>query len=108
MNACYLKTGDLRPYLRRQIISKSTGLPIDVTGATITFSMETLDGLAIVDEAAGVVEDGSEGIIRYEWEAGDTDVAGTYRGEFLVDAGNGNIFSVPQNGYITIIIQSDL
>jgi len=108
MHVVLLKTGDLRPYLRCQIISRATGQPVNVTGATVTFSMRVIGGTNVINEAAGAVEAGDDGIIRYAWQTSDTATAGSYQGEFFVDAGSGNKFSVPQDGYISIVIREDL
>lgn len=55
-----------------------------------------------------IVGTGAEGKIEYEWEAGDTATAGTYRLQFEVEWTGGKPQTVPNGGYKILEIQPDL
>jgi hypothetical protein len=50
--------------------------------------------------------DPGEGI--YTWAAGDTAFIGTYKLEFEVNSGSGNIETFPNDAYLTVEILDDL
>ena len=86
-----IKQGDLRPYLKVQLVNLTeegeVEGPQDLTGATIVFTMKNkaadADPVLVIDEAvADIVGDPVEGWVQYEWEPGDTDIAGSFLGEF--------------------------
>ena len=59
---------------------------VNLTGATVKFSMVAEDGTVIVDEATtGVtVTDAEEGQVQYDFQAADVEEAGTFYGWFTV------------------------
>ncbi len=60
------------------------GASQDLTGATVTFSMETEAGVVKVNNAAGTLEDASDGRVQYAWAAADVDTEGTFFGQFKI------------------------
>ena len=54
----------------------------------------------ILDEDAGRV--------KYVWQTGDTDTAGTFQGEFEVTYTSGEIETFPNDGYIGIEVLDDI
>ena len=79
----YWKVGDLLPVLVRTL--KSGGVPINLTGATITFWYEPVAG-GVQQQATGTVTvtDASNGEVEFAPASGDTDTAGEFWGEFKV------------------------
>jgi hypothetical protein len=72
--------------------------PADLTGVdTVTFTMRNKTSLVVqVDEgAADVVGDPTLGEVEYEWQPGDTDIAGNFLGEFDVLYTNGKTETFP-------------
>jgi hypothetical protein len=102
-----LKRNDTGPALRVQLRSKDTGAPISLGGATAKFLMCGVDGVLKVN-ASAVIEDAVDGLIRYDWQADDTDTAGEFDGEVEVTFAGPRVETYPQNGYIQIVIDSDL
>lgn len=81
--------------------------PADLTGVdTVTFTMRNKATLVVqVDEgAADVVGDPTLGEVEYEWQPGDTDIAGNYLGEFDVTYTNGKTETFP-NGEAGFLIK---
>ncbi len=94
---------------------------IDLTGATVTFSMTLRGGALKIDRAAATVASGTyiidgvsttyapaQGVVFYDWPgAGDLDAPGNYNAEWNI-AKDGKSHKRPSHGYESIIIQEDL
>lgn len=80
-----IKVGDLRPTLQA-VLKLSDGTIVDLTGATVTFSMRVKGstGTPKVNKQAAVILAEDEGLVEYRWQGTDTDTAGSFRGEFEV------------------------
>lgn len=72
------------------------GASQDLTGASVTFSMETEAGVVKVNNAAGTLEDASDGLVQYAWVAADVDTEGTFFGQFKITVSSKD-FLVPNN-----------
>lgn len=57
---------------------------VDLTGATVKFSMFAEDGTAIVNEANATIITAAQGKVSYSFSGVDVDAAGTYYGYFIV------------------------
>lgn len=83
------------PPLRLQVIDQ--GSVVDFTGGAVTFSMENLQGTAKIINAVAVLESpATDGIIKYEWAAADTDTDDIFIGQFKVVVGTRQ-YLVPNN-----------
>ena len=106
----FLKTGDRAPSLTAQA-KDATGTPVPFgAGATAKFSMKLrVGGTTLkVNGATATVVDQSLGTLQYDWASADVDAAGTYDGEFEVTKTDGRKLTVPNDGYITIVIVARL
>lgn len=105
-----LKSGDTDPNLVVKL-RKSNSNAVDLTGSEVSFYMREIDedSLAVDDDTTGnvAIEDATSGKVSYSWQAGDTDLAGTYIFEFEVDDGTGTV-TYPNSGYGEIRIQEAL
>ncbi len=102
-----VKQGDLFPDVETTV-KDETGAAVDITGATLTFSMRNARDPSVrpVNGAAGVLVTANQGKIAYRWASGETNTPGTYEGEFRITPSAGDPFKVPTDGYITIVIES--
>jgi hypothetical protein len=96
----YIKRGDTSPALKIAVPDT-----YDLTGAVVSFQMRPRRGLISIDRAA-VVE--SATVVRYDWQSGDTDIAGAYEAEFRVTFADLTIETFPNTGFITIQISDDV
>lgn len=79
----------------------------NLTNATVKFLMRDQDGQEVVNAAAEIVDD-VNGIVRYNFLAADTAVAGYFNAEFQVTFVSGIVETFPFGGYIPIVIVEDL
>lgn len=101
-----IKRHDTRPSLSATL--KRDGVAIDLTTATsVKIILKPQGGGSNVIGTCVVVTPAS-GIIRYDWIAADTAVAGTYDCEFEINWGAGNKETVPNTAEKTVDIRADL
>jgi hypothetical protein len=104
----YIKQNDTASFLTRDL-KDAFGAPVNVTGATVKFSMRVKPAGSIkVDAQLAVIVTAGTGRVRYEWLAANTDTADEYEGEFQVEYGNGRIQTFPNDGHIPIVITDDI
>ena len=96
----YIKQNDTAPAITATLYENSVA--VDLTGATVKFHMGS-----IVDAAATVVS-ASEGKVKYQWQATDTATVGEYNAEFEVTFSDGTIETFPNDGFLRIIITSEV
>ena len=101
-----IKQGDLEPELSVTLIG-ADGAPADLTTASsVRLRFATTAGVELWVREAEVV-DAPTGRVAYAWQAGDTDVAGSFYAEFVVDwAGRPQTY--PPSGYLLIVVESRL
>lgn len=101
-----LKAGDTDPPIRARLLD---GLkkPLPLTSSDdVLFRMVSVDqGLAPDLEGDAVILDADRAEVEYQWADGDTDIAGTYRAEFFVEWASGQEQTVPNGGYIDVVIR---
>jgi hypothetical protein len=90
----YMKEGDLQPYYYAAIVDSDED-PVDLTGASVYFTMKDASGSVKVSLQAATVTDASNGYVEYRWQSGDTATAGRYYVEFKVVPLSGGPYRVP-------------
>lgn len=101
-----IRKNDRLPELR-VTLTDATGVPVDLTGATVEFHMKApRAATAKVDAAA--IKGAGVGEVRYPWAAADTNAAGRYWGEFEVTFGDGRKQTFPNQGYTRILVTEEL
>jgi len=103
-----MKQNDLEPSVRRRLVSKETGNPISLVGATAKFLMANSYGTLKVNAAAVIESPATAGIVRYDWTSGDTSEAGTFEAEFQITFPGGRNYSMPNDGYIVVEMLEEL
>ena len=95
-----IKEGDTFP-------NPTADLNADVTGAAVEFRMMHLNGTFLL-EGPAVIDTPATGFVHYDWAAGDTDIPGAYRCEFVVTYSSGTIQRFPQGSYLEILIRPEV
>lgn len=101
-----MKRGDTVPSIRRQLMG-GDGIPVDLTGAVVRFSMKDYRGIKIMREECEII-DASTGVVQYNWQAGDTSVDGKYCAEFEVTYDNDGVETFPNFEFINVVIYKDI
>lgn len=108
-NVLTVRKGDTRPRHRVQL-TYNDGTAVDLTGATIRYLLRSISSTELtVDGTASIVNSpGTDGICEYEWQTGDTAIAGLYDAEFEVTFGDGTIQTFPTRRPLRVRIVGDL
>lgn len=101
-----IKQNDTSPSLQATLKDSALN-PVNLLGASVQFHMKSLDGTLKVDASMDVV-DVDSGIIRYDWQSGDTDTVGAYYIEFEVTYADGSVETFPNNGNKVISVVKKL
>ena len=104
----YIKQNDTVPPLE-VLLKDAYGAPVNVTGATIKFSMRVKPAgtVKVNAQTADIVTAGA-GRVKYAWAAANTDTADEYEGEFQVTYSNGGIQTFPNDGFINVVVTDDV
>lgn len=107
MTTLPLKVGDRLPEIEATLYG-ADGQIIDLTGATVTFTMAAPDGRVIINKAAATVVTAASGLVRYSWDADDLTAPGTYRCEWIVTFPGSRQMTIPNKGYDMIEVSARL
>jgi hypothetical protein len=76
--------------------------PVNLTGASVKFSMRSLDNDNYIVDDPALISDALTGKVVYQWGAGDLNIHGAFIGEFTVTYSNGAKETFPNSDYIRI------
>ena len=108
MSNFYMKQNDTSPSIKVTCYD-TDDTAIDLTGAlSVRFHMRLKSDLSVKVDADGSVIVATDGTIKYDWSAGDTDTAGIYEAEFEVTYADSSVETFPNDGYITVTILDDI
>lgn len=105
----WIKQDNRRPYIEAVLKDEDGAvIPLTLPPNDVLFSMETRGtGTAKVYRESCTIVDAANGVVQYEWAAGDTDTPGIYFGEFIIDwDGNGDEITCPNDGYKIIKVKA--
>lgn len=108
-----VKSNDTSPFIRQTLLDFE-GNPVDIAAATVVFTMWTYDNATLgSQEISGPADNdqvGAEtlGHVSYEWQDGDTALAGVYVGEWEVTFVSGEVETFPNDRHIRIWLMQDL
>jgi hypothetical protein len=102
-----MKAHDLLPVIEATLTSG--GFAIDLTLATsVHFIMKNSATNTVAVNALASILSPTQGTVRYTWVTGDTNVVGSYLGEWSILWSGGRQQTVPTLTYHTISILADL
>lgn len=108
-----IKQGDTRPtYIAA--LKTNFGAPgeapidLSLSGTTVKFLMGAGGSSEPIVSEPATIEDAENGIVSYEWQAGDTAAVGTHRVEFEITWPDGGVETVPNVGYLEVTIVDDV
>lgn len=100
----FIKRGDTSPSLRYALEPAT----VDLTGASVQFQWRKRGSETFNARAASIVTATGTPTVQHTWQAGDTDTAGLFQGEFRVTFADGSIESFPNVDFIEIRISGDV
>lgn len=103
-----LKCHDRLPSI--QAVLSSGGAPVDLSpvGTAVNFIMRTEAGSTVKVNAAATIVTPAAGVVRYDWQAIDTDVPGKYVAEWQVTWPGGKRQTFPTLTFHSVEIVQDL
>lgn len=102
-----IKRGDTLPFIEATLRSEN-GTPVNLAGATVLFKMKKPGSNAVLINRACTITDAANGVVRFAWQAGETDTIGNYSAEFEATFFGGSVETFPNDGYVTIRVVGDI
>lgn len=103
-----IKQNDLLPPLRATLLG-ADGLPRDLTTATgVEIHVKQPDGTLLFDRPVTVIEDAVAGLVRYDWQTGDTATPGLHTAEFEATFPGAKPETYPNDRHILVLITPEL
>lgn len=106
MNQFEIKAGDTLPALETVLLD-GDGVPFDLTSASgvrLNMVLESHPRTVVLTAAVCTFAADTTGAVGYDWQVGDTDVAGTYNIEWVVLFASGDETTVPSKGFDKVLI----
>ena len=104
--AFYIKQNDTSPSILATL-ADANNVPVPLTGVTVRIHIRDVAGSLLVDRQIEIINP-LEGIVRFNWQTGDTATPGTYYAEFEVTYTDDTIETFPNNGKSVIVIKPEL
>lgn len=104
-----IKSGDTLPSIEATL-KDDTDTVVDLTGSAVRFHLSsgTSKNNTNVIDAPAVIVNAAGGVVRYDWQTGDTDTPGKYVAEWEVTFGPGAIETFPNGADLTVNIFPEL
>ncbi len=104
--AFYIKQNDTSPSILAEL-KDANNTPVNLTAATAKVFIKSVDGTLKVNEDVQIINV-ALGVVRYDWQVGDTDTVGTYSVEFQVTYTDGAVETFPNTGSIALVVTKEL
>lgn len=90
-----LVQGDTRPQVQVTLTDDTTGLPIQITGATVRMRFRAAGSSTVLSTLVGTVTDGVKGTAVFQWPVGSLSVdEGAYEGEIEITFADATVQTV--------------
>lgn len=96
MTDFFIKKGDTLPRIE-STLKYSTGMPVDLTGATSVELVYRSVQNSLVTTKTGVIVDAIQGKVAYAWVEGDTSTPGSYQAEWKITFSGGGKLTIPND-----------
>lgn len=105
-----IKAFDRLPSIQATLSTGPAAAPVAVnlTGTTVSFIMRPAGGGPVKVNSSAVLVDAAAGVVRYDWQVGDTDTPGQYEAEWEMVDGAGRTQTFPTLTYHTVDVLADL
>lgn len=103
----YIKQNDTLPAIV-STLADATYTPVNLTGATVTFSMVSQGGTVVISKKTATVNNAVGGQVQYAWAAGDTATADVYLAEWEVTFAGGGVETFPNDSSLRIQVTAEV
>ncbi len=104
--AFYIKQNDTSPSILAEL-KDANNTPVNLTAATAKVFIKSVDGTLKVNEDVQIINE-ALGVVRYDWQVGDTDTVGTYSVEFQVTYTDNSVETFPNTGSVALVVTKEL
>jgi len=104
--AFYIKQNDTSPSILAEL-KDANNTPVNLTAATAKIFIKSVDGTLKVNEDLQIIN-AALGVVRSDWQVGDTNTVGTYSVEFQVTYTDGAVETFPNTGSIALVVTKEL
>lgn len=104
----YIKQNDTAPSIQGTLKDGNNRVRSLTSASAVRFNMKDENGNIMVDNANCVIVNASSGIVRYDWQVGDTTSIGINYCEFEVTYLNGQIETFPNGSDLKVIIKEEI
>jgi BppU N-terminal domain len=102
-----IRQHDTKPLMVSTLFNPN-GTPVNLTNATVAFSMRDQQTKLRVVSGAAVIVSAVNGVVSYTWGANDTSTAGWYNAVFIVTFNDGSSLTYPNNYFMTVLVTPSL
>lgn len=103
----YVKQNDTSPSMLAEL-KDAEGNAVNLGGASVNFHMKPMGSRDVSISAAASVVSESRGVVRYDWQEGDTADVGAFQAEFQVTFADGSVETFPNDSYIRVQITAEI
>lgn len=104
--AFYIKQNDTSPSILAELKDANNDA-VNITSATAKIFIKSIDGILKVNEDMQIINP-TLGVVRYDWQVGDTDTVGTYSVEFQVTYTDNSVETFPNTGSVALVVTKEL
>ena len=107
-----IKQNDTLPNLAFQLFQPDRVTPLDLAAVSVINLVVRASGgtdatVPLFKKPCAIISP-SLGTGVYDWDPGDTAISGSYEYEFEITWANGDIQTIPQDGYYSLLIVDDI
>jgi len=107
MTTFTIKQNDSSPAMLATL-QDAGGDAVSVNGGSVRFHMRPIGSTQVTIDQAAVIVTPLSGLVRYNWQAGDTATVGSYQVEFEVTYADATVETFPNDGYVRVEIIADI
>jgi hypothetical protein len=102
-----IKQNDTSPSIEATLTNINGGA-INIASASVRFHMKNMSNNVLTVDQPATIVNAANGIVRYAWQAADTQTPGMYNCEFEVTYSDNSIESFPNDDKIIVSIESEI
>jgi len=102
-----IKQNDTSPSIEATL-TDINGSAVNIASSSVRFHMKNMSNNTLTVDQAATIVNAASGIVRYAWQAADTQKPGLYNCEFEVTYSDNSIETFPNDDKIIVSIESEI